>query len=114
MNDFIAEGINEVGLSSGLFFFPKYGSYLPYDSAHNRISLADLQVNEWILTQFETVNEVIESISNVRIIGLEKDAVVHWRIGDASGRQVVLEIVHGVPHFYENKVGVITNAPGFE
>jgi choloylglycine hydrolase len=25
-----------------------------------------------------------------------------------------LEIVDGVPHFYENTVGVITNAPGFE
>ena len=112
--EFITEGINEVGLSSGLFFFPKYGSYLPYDSAHNHISLADLQVNEWLLTQFETVNEVIDAISDIRIIGLEKEAVVHWRIGDASGRQVVLEIVNGVPHFYENKVGVITNAPGFE
>ena len=114
MKDFIAEGINETGLSTGLFFFPKYGSYLPYDPAQNAITLADLQVNEWLLTQFETVNEVIEAISNVRIVGLEQEAVVHWRIGDASGRQVVLEIVDGVPHFYENRVGVLTNAPGFE
>ena len=114
MKDFIAEGINEAGLSTGLFFFPKYGSYLPYDPAQNAITLADLQVNEWLLTQFETVNEVIEAISNVRIVGLEQEAVVHWRIGDASGRQVVLEIVDGVPHFYENRVGVLTNAPGFE
>ena len=114
MKDFIAEGINEAGLSTGLFFFPKYGSYLPYDPAQNAITLADLQVNEWLLTQFETVNEVIEAISNVRIVGLEQEAVVHWRIGDASGRQVVLEIVDGVPHFYENRVGVLTNAPGCE
>jgi choloylglycine hydrolase len=26
---------------------------------------------------------------------------------------VVLEIVNGVPNFYENKLGVLTNAPGF-
>ena len=25
-----------------------------------------------------------------------------------------MEIVGGVPHFYENTVGVLTNAPGFE
>ena len=25
-----------------------------------------------------------------------------------------MEIVGGVPHFYENEVGVLTNAPGFE
>ena len=27
--EFIAEGINESGLSAGLFFFPQYGSYVP-------------------------------------------------------------------------------------
>ena len=27
---------------------------------------------------------------------------------------MVLEIVDGVPHFYENTVGVLTNAPGFQ
>lgn len=50
----------------------------------------------------------------MRIVGLEETSVVHWRIGEPSGRQVVLEIVGGVPHFYENEVGVLTNAPGFE
>lgn len=29
--EFIAEGINEAGLSAGLFFFPQYGGYEPYD-----------------------------------------------------------------------------------
>ena len=31
--EFIAEGINEAGLSTGLFFFPHYGSYLPSNPA---------------------------------------------------------------------------------
>ncbi len=112
--DFIAEGINEAGLSSGLFFFPRYGSYEDYEPSRKEETLADLQVNEWILTQFATIDEVKKGIEQVRIVGLEKNAVVHWRIGEASGRQVVLEIVNGIAHFYENTVGVITNAPGFE
>lgn len=33
---------------------------------------------------------------------------------DVSGRQVVLEIVGGQLNFYENKLGVLTNSPGFE
>ena len=41
-------------------------------------------------------------------------STAHWRIADASGRQVVLEIVDGIPHFYENELGVLTNSPGFE
>ena len=111
---FIAEGINEAGLSAGLFFFPQYGSYESYDPAQSDRTLVDLEVAQWILTQFSTIDEVKTAIGSVRIVGLEANSVVHWRIGEPSGRQVVLEIVDGVPHFYENEVGVLTNAPGFE
>ena len=31
--EFIAEGINEKGLSTGLFFFPHYGGYLKFDES---------------------------------------------------------------------------------
>ena len=112
--EFIAEGINEAGLSAGLFFFPQYGGYEPYEPAQNDRTLADLQFVTWALTQFSTVDEVKAAVGDVRIVALEKTSVVHWRIGEPSGRQVVLEIVGGVPHFYENEVGVLTNAPGFE
>ena len=112
--EFIAEGINEAGLSAGLFFFPQYGGYESYDPDRNDRTLADLQVAAWMLTQFATIDEVKAAVASVRIVALEKSSVVHWRIGEASGRQVVLEIVDGVPHFYENEVGVLTNAPGFE
>lgn len=112
--EFIAEGINEAGLSSGLFFFPGYGAYEAYDSLHKDKTLGDLQVNAWILSQFRTIDEVKKAISGVRIVGLEHTSVVHWRIGEPSGRQVVMEIVDGMPHFYENTVGVLTNSPGFE
>lgn len=112
--EFIAEGINEAGLSAGLFFFPKYGGYTEYDPAYNSTTLGDLQVVQWMLTQFGSIDEVKSAIGGVRIVGLERSSVVHWRIGEPSGRQVVLEIVDGVPHFFENTVGVITNAPGFE
>lgn len=112
--EFIAEGMNEAGLSAGLFFFPKYGSYMPYDATKSAQTLGDLQVPTWILANFATIDELKAAIYDVRIVGLDKTAVVHWRIGEKSGRQVVLEIVNGKPHFYENTVGVLTNAPGFQ
>ena len=111
--EFIAEGINEAGLSAGLFFFPRYGSYEAYESVDNLRTLADLQVVQWILTQCATIDEVKEAVERVRIVALEKTAVVHWRIGDPTGRQVVMEIIDGKVGFYENEVGVITNAPGY-
>ena len=112
--EFIAEGMNEAGLSAGLFFFPKYGSYMPYDATKSTQTLGDLQVPTWILANFSTIDELKAAIDDVRIVGLDKTAVVHWRIGEKSGRQVVLEIVNGKPHFYENTVGILTNAPGFQ
>ena len=38
--EFIAEGINEKGLSAGLFFFPTYGSYGEYNTANDANTLA--------------------------------------------------------------------------
>ena len=111
--EFIAEGINEAGLSAGLFFFPQYGGYEAYDAARNRSTIVDLQLAAWMLTQFSTIDEVKAGLARVHVVGLYPGSVVHWRIGEPSGRQVVLEIVDGVPHFYENEVGVLTNAPGF-
>lgn len=114
--EFIAEGINEAGLSAGLFYFPHYGRYLPYDSTRNEQTLSDLQVVSWILARFSTVSELKAAIHEVRIVSLDVEgatSTVHWRIGDASGEQVVLEFIDGVPHFYDNEVGVLTNSPGF-
>lgn len=112
--EFIAEGINEAGLSAGLFFFPRYGSYQTYNASFNDTTLADLQVVQWLLSQFSSIDEVRHAIEGIHIVGLEKTAVIHWRIGEPSGKQVVMEIVGGKVNFYDNTVGVITNAPGFQ
>ena len=42
--EFIAEGLNEVGLSAGLFYFPKYGEYEKYEASKRDISISDLQL----------------------------------------------------------------------
>lgn len=114
--EFVAEGLNEAGLSAGLFYFPRYGKYEEYDPAQNAHTLSDLQVVVWMLSQFSIIDEVKAALKGVRVISLDepgKTSTVHWRIGDAKGNQVVLEFVDGVAHFYDNKVGVLTNSPGF-
>lgn len=114
--EFIAEGLNEAGLSAGLFYFPHYGRYPSYNPGEKSRTLSDLQFVSWALSQFSTVEEVKAAMSQVRIVSIEEPgatATVHWRMADASGAQVVLEFVDGVPHFYDNEVGVLTNAPGF-
>lgn len=112
--EFIIDGTNEAGLSAALFYFPGYGKYQDYNENDKDISLADFQVVSWILSRFSTIDQVKAAINNVRIINVDKSAgTVHWRITEPNGRQVVLEIIDGVPNFYENEIGVLTNAPGF-
>lgn len=112
--EFIAEGLNEEGLSAGLFYFPKYGKYEDYNQAYKGESIADLQLVSWILGECKNVEEVKEAISKVHVIAIDPRAsTVHWRFADTTGRQIVLEIIDGKPVFYENKLGVLTNSPDF-
>lgn len=113
--EFIAEGLNEVGLSAGLFYFPKYGEYEKYEASKRDISISDLQLVSWLLGECASVDDIKEAISKVRIISLDPQiSTVHWRFADISGRQLVLEIIGGEPRFYENTLGVLTNSPGFD
>ena len=112
---FVVEGVNETGLSAGLFFFPQYGDYAPYDPARNDKTLCDMQFVSWVLSQFSSIDQVKEALGKINLVTLDhKIGAVHWRIAEPDGRMVVLEVVSGVPHFYENTLGVLTNSPGFQ
>lgn len=113
--EFVAEGLNEAGLSAGLFYFPDYGRYEDYDPTLKSSSVADLQLVPLVLSTCRDVGEVEELIGRIRVINIDPRAsTVHWRFADRSGRQVVLEFIGGKPAFYENKLGVLTNSPGFD
>jgi choloylglycine hydrolase len=113
--EFMVEGINEKGLSAGLFYFADYGKYLPYEAEHRLRSLADFQLVSYVLAVCTTVDEVKKALAEVRVVNIDPRAsTVHWRFTDDSGRQVVLEIVDGVMCFYDNPLGVLTNSPGIE
>lgn len=113
--DFVAEGLNEAGLSAGLFYFPRYGSYETYDPSLKAQSISDLQLVSWILGSCKNVDEVKEAVKQVHVVNVDPRAsTVHWRFTDLSGRQIVLEIMNGTPRFYENPLGVLTNSPDLE
>lgn len=114
-DSFVTEGVNEAGLSAGLFFFPGYGGYEEYCSERNGSTMVDVELVGWMLASFSSVEQVKEALSDVHVVATSPEAgTAHWRIADKSGRQLVLEITDGVPHFFENKLGVLTNSPGFE
>lgn len=115
IEEFVTEGLNEKGLSVGLFYFPNYGMYEDYNPDTKSTSISDLQLVSLLLGECADVNDAKELLSRVHVVSTDPRAsTAHWRIADASGRQVVLEIVDKKLNFYENKLGVLTNSPGFE
>ena len=112
---FVVEGVNEAGLSAGLFFFPGFGEQPAFEEELKARSLCDMQLVSWVLSQFSTIDEVKEGLANVQVISIDKRmGTVHWRLSEPGGRTVVLEFKGGDPVFYENPLGVLTNAPGFD
>lgn len=114
--DFVVEGVNESGLSAGLFFFPAFGEYAPYVAKRKLLALCDLQVVSWVLSQFSSIDEIKSAIEKkeVDIISIDsRIGTVHWRFAEPGGRVVVLEFTNGKANFYENPLGVLTNSPNF-
>ena len=68
--EFVAEGLNEVGLSAGLFYFPKYGEYEKYNAAVRDKSISDLQLVSWLLGECSNVEEVKEAVKKVHVINI--------------------------------------------
>lgn len=113
--EFVVEGINEEGLSAGLFYFPGYGEYEDYDVNRKEQTVSDLQLVSWILGNFKGIDEIKEALKDVHVTSIDpRGSTVHWRFIEPSGRQVVLEIVGKKLNFYENTLGVLTNSPGFD
>ena len=113
--EYVIEGLNEKGLSAGLFYFPEFGSYPVYDPEQKDITISDTEFVAWILGNFEVVDDVIAALSNIRVVSTDPRAqTLHWRVADKSGRQIVIEYIDGVPNVHENKLGVLTNAPAYD
>lgn len=111
---FVVEGMNEAGLSAGLFFFPQYGDYAPYNPSNKERTLCDMQFVSWVLSQFSSIDQMKDALEGVDLVTLDhRIGTVHWRIAEPNGRMVVLEVVNGKPRFYENELGVLTNSPEF-
>ena len=111
-DELMMEGMNEKGLSAGLFYFPDYGRYEEYSEANYETNISDFQLVSYILGRCATVDEVKDEIAKVHIHGFDpRSSTVHWRFAEPSGRQIVLEIIDGKCVFYENTLGVLTNSP---
>lgn len=119
----IIDGINDQGLSIGLFYFPDYAEYTDVTPENAKHALAPYEFGLWVLGNFATVDEVKQAVKDVVLaptpfsgFGSGKGSVpaIHFFIQDKSGKSIVVEPVERTLKVSDAPLGVITNAPTYE
>jgi len=119
----ILDGLNDQGLSVGLFYFPGYASYTPMTADNAKRALAPYEFGLWALANFATVDEVREAVKNIVLVptpapglGSPQGAVAgaHFFLQDKSGKSLVVEPVNGTLKVHDAPLGVMTNAPTYD
>ena len=117
--DLLADGMNEKGLSAGLFYHPGTAKYMEYTSKGARNTITAVDIVSYILSNFATVDEVRKGMREVRVVPVIEEALGipvdgHWMVTDASGASIVIEYLDGGVKIFDNPLGVITNSPTYD
>jgi choloylglycine hydrolase len=114
-----ADGMNEAGLSAGLFYLPGYAEYEDYVPALAARSMAPTDVAGYILAQFSTVDEVRAAMAEIHIVAIKEPALgfpapIHIMVTDPTGKSIVIESVKKEMTIHNAPLGVITNSPTYD
>lgn len=114
----LADGLNEKGLACAVLDLPQY-TYWSKEMAEGKINISPSDVILWILSNYESLEELKTALINLNIIGKsiiegQPPGDIHWMITDKSGKSIVIEKTKSKLKIYENKIGVLTNSPTFD
>ena len=119
----ILDGVNDQGLSVGLFYFPGYAKYADVTDENKTRAIAPQEFGVWALANFASVDEVREAVKDIVIVptpapglGSPQGAVAgaHFFLQDKSGKSLVVEPVDGMLKVHDAPLGVMTNAPTYD
>ncbi|NEO22019.1 MULTISPECIES: choloylglycine hydrolase family protein [unclassified Moorena] len=115
----VFDGMNEKGLTAGVFYHPGFAEYIDYDSIIADKSMAPTDVANYLLSTCATLDDVRQAINQIVVVNvvepaLEIPAPIHLMVSDPSGEQIVIEWLQGKPQIFDAELGVITNAPTYD
>ncbi|MEM7121648.1 MAG: choloylglycine hydrolase family protein [Pseudomonadota bacterium] len=113
------DGLNEAGLSAGLFYLPGFTEYQTYDPALADQSIAGIHLAGYVLSMFETVEEVRAGLDDIRVVAIDDPKLgfpfpLHMLVADRHGGRIVVEYIDGEVTIFEAPLGVITNSPTYD
>ena len=121
-----SDGINEKGLSAGVFNLPGFTEFTPVSDANRARAIASWQVVLYVLGNCATTDEAEAVLSSGEIVIVDTDfpftpttkgqLPLHLRVGDSTGRTIICEwhTAHQPPTIVESPSGCVTNLPRFE
>ena len=115
----VVDGLNETGLSVGVFYFPGFAQYQAVEADEADRALAPWEFGSYLLGTCSNVKEAIAAAEGIlvgEVVQTDMGFVppVHFIVTDASGSSAVFEYVGGELQIYANPFGVMSNAPTFD
>ena len=116
----VADGQNEKGLAIGMLYLPGYAQYQDPAAAPADKTLGSWEVPNYLLANCATVDEAVAALKNdvyvaqQEFVPFKEVLPVHWWIGDASGKVVVVEYVDCKLNVYDAPLGTLTNSPPYD
>lgn len=110
------DATNEYGLSMAGLNFVGNASY--NNEKYDMINLAPYELILYILSNFSSVDEVLDNIKSLNVIDktfndILPNSQLHWLISDKN-KSITLETMKNGINIFENHLGVLTNNPPFE
>ncbi|MGI9508367.1 MAG: linear amide C-N hydrolase [Geminicoccaceae bacterium] len=113
------DGINEAGLTAGLFYLPGFTEYNEYIPEEAGKSIAGIHLAGYVLSNFETVDEVRQGLAKVNVVGVIEPKLgfafpLHMLVADRFGGSIVVEYIDGDLTIFDAPLGTITNSPTYD
>lgn len=116
----IIDGLNDRGLSFGLFYFPGFAEYPAVTPENAGRAMAPFEFGNWVLGNFASVDELKDALAAGAAVVVDTPAPgfgaspSHYFVRDRSGKSIVIEPLAGALKVFDAPLGVVTNAPAYD
>lgn len=117
--DMSIDGMNENGLSFEYLYLPGETSYQTVPADKDNQAIPYLQLGDWVLSNFKTVDEVRQALASMYVFEQTLPGMgntifpLHAAIYDATGKGIIVEFIGGKMHIYDS-IGMLTNSPSYD
>lgn len=117
--DLAFDGMNEKGLTFEYLYLPGETEYQTIPAGKENQTISYLSFGDWILGNFETIDEVKTALTNIYVSNLIIPQLgttvmpAHASIYDATGKGIVVEFYNNKINVFDN-IGTMTNSPKYD